>query len=217
MKLLFENWRHYLNEKLMLKSDPSGMGWDLYGKLIAKAYKDAPTYDPEAASAFGNLGPFVDNMFKKVQSRVDVQFVDEDPYEDDNDMRQQVAETGVLKIWQGGTTHPIFTPELNLKFRAVHDYMSHIQAIGHAGTGFDMKGEIQAYNTHLKTIPPSSAGALFTEVLGQAAFFLTYGYFPEQKIAFLPGFDYFNIGVVDGYDIEKKLLVKKSKRMNKEK
>jgi len=208
MKLLFENWRHYLNEKLMLMPGPKG--WGLYRELIAKAYADAPAYDPEAASAFENLGPFVDNMFKKVQSRVDVQFVDEEPYEDDNDMRQQVAETGVLNIWQGGTTHPIFEPEMNLKFRAVHDYMAHIQAIGHAGTGFDMKGEIQAYNTHLKTIPPSSAGALFTEVLGQAAFFLTpeYGYFPEQKIAFLPGFDYFNIGVVDGYDIVEKELIK---------
>tara|TARA_R100000664_G_C2750196_1_gene137507 strand:- start:635 stop:1279 length:645 start_codon:yes stop_codon:yes gene_type:complete len=204
MKLIFENWREFLNEKLLLKPGPQG--WDLYGKLVAQAYGNAPDFDPDAAQAFEKLGPFVENMFKKIQSRVEVEFVDEDPYEDDDDMRQQVSESGVLKIWKGGTDHPIFDPETNLKFRAVHDYMAHIQPIGHRGTGFDMKGEIQAYNAHLKTIPPSSAGALFTEVIGQASFFINNGYFPEQKIALLPGFDYFNIGVVDGYNIVDKEL-----------
>ena len=208
MKLLFESWRKYLlDEKLMLKPGPQG--WDLYRELVAKAYADAPEYDPSAAPAFKRLGPFVNNMFKKIQSRVKIEFVEEDPYEGDDHMRQEVSKTGILKIWKGGTSHPIFDHELNLKFRAVHDYMAHIQAIGHAGTGFDMKGEIQAYNTHLKTIPPEGAGALFTEVLGQASFFLTYGYFPEQKIVLLPGFDYYNIGAVDGYDIVNKNLIKR--------
>jgi len=204
MKLLFENWRGFLNEKLMLEPK----GWAFYRELVAKAYKDAPEFDPVAATAFEKIAPFVENMFKKVQSRVDVQFVDEDPYENDDDMRQQVNKTGVLKIWSGGTSHPIYSPETNLKLRAVHDYMAHIQALGSQGTGFDMKGEIQAYNTHLKTVPPAVAPALFTEVLGQAAYFLTYEHFPEQKIAFLPGFDYFNIGVVDGYNIIDGELVK---------
>ena len=207
MKLLFESWRKFLlNEKLMLKPGPNG--WDLYGKLVAEAYAKAPEFDPSAASSFQAIGPFIENMFKKIQSKVDVIFVDEDPYTDDDHMRQEVARTGVLKIWQGGTTHPVFEPELNLKFRAVHDYMAHIQAIGFSGAGFDMKGEVQAYNAHLHTIPPEAAPALFTEVVGQAAFFINNGYFPEQKIAFLTGFDYFNVGGVDGYDIIDKELIK---------
>ena len=55
--------------------------------------------------------------------------------------------------------------------------------------------------------------ALFTEVVGQASHFIHRGFFPEQKIAFLEGFDYVNIGVVDptitGYELdpEKKILV----------
>jgi hypothetical protein len=204
LKLTFPEKK--INERLALKPGPRG--WELYRELVAKAYADAPEYDPDAAASFKNLEPFINNMFKKIQSRVDIEFVDYNPYENDQDMRNQVAETGILKIWEGGTQHPIFSDETNLKLRAVHDYMAHIQAIGSSGTGFDMKGEIQAYNTHLKTIPPSSAGALFTEVVGQASFFLTYGYFPEQKIAFLPGFDYFNVGIVDGYDIVGKELIK---------
>jgi len=204
---VFKKWRaQFLNEKLMLKPGPNG--WDLFGKLVAEAYAAAPEYDESAASQFSALVPFVNKMFKQIQSRVDIEFVDEDPYKDDEDMRQQVKETGVLKIWKGGTDHPIFTGEENLKQRAVHDYMAHIQPMGGRGTGFDMKGEIQAYNAHIKTIPRSAAGALFTEVIGQASFFLNYGHFPKQKIALLPGFDYFNLGVVDGYDIINKELYK---------
>ena len=208
MKELFEVWRKtLLSEKLLLK--PGSDGWDLYGQLVADAYASAPDYEPEASEAFKSIVPFIDNMFKKISSRVSVEFVDKDPYKDDDHMRWSVNRTGVLKIWKGGTGHPIFDVDTNLKLRAVHDYMAHIQALGSSGTGFDMKGEIQAYNTHLKTIPPAAAPALFTEVVGQAAFYLNKGYFPEQKIAFLRGFDYFNIGVVAGYDIVDKELVKK--------
>jgi len=205
--VIFDKWRiQFLNEKLMLK--PGTNGWDLYGKLVAQAYADAPDYDEEVAKQFKALTPFVDKMFKQIQSRVNIEFVDEDPYRNDDEMRQQVKSSGVLKIWKGGTDHPIFSAEENLKQRAVHDYMAHIQPMGGRGTGFDMKGEIQAYNAHLKTIPHSAAGALFTEVIGQASFFLNYGHFPKQKIALLPGFDYFNLGVVDGYDIINKELYK---------
>jgi len=217
MNRLFENWRQYsskelLTEKLLLRPGPNG--WDLYGELVARAYEQAPTFDPNAVSSFEALGPFIENMFKKIQSKVDVQFVENNPYINDDHMREQVANTGVLKIFSGGTDHPLFSEEINLKLRAVHDYMAHIQPIGFSGTGFDQKGEIQAYNAHLHTIPRRGIPALFTEVVGQASHFLHRGVFPEQKIAFLKGFDYINIGEVDpeitGYrlDPERKELVK---------
>jgi hypothetical protein len=217
MKPLFENWRRFSNkglltEKLLLKPGPNG--WDLYGELVAQAYERAPTFDPAAAGAFESLGPFVDKMFERIQSRVEIEFVDNDPYINDDHMREEVARWGVLKIFSGGTDHPIFSDELNLKFRAVHDYMAHIQAIGFSGTGFDQKGEIQAYNTHLHTIPRKGIPALFTEVVGQASHFIHRGFFPEQKIAFLEGFDYMNVGEVDpeitGFrlDVENKELIK---------
>ena len=59
-------------------------------------------------------------------------------------------------------------------------------------------------------MPPASWPALFTEIVGQAStYFYQGGQFAEQKIALLDGFDYENIGVVDGYDIIDKELVKK--------
>ena len=48
----------------MLKPGPNG--WELYGKLVAEAYKSAPSYDPEAASSFEDLGPFTDKMYKQI-------------------------------------------------------------------------------------------------------------------------------------------------------
>ena len=209
MKLLFESWRNFLlTEKLMLKPGPNG--WDLYGELVTQAYERAPSFDPAAASAFKALEPFTDKMFNQIQSRVDVQFVDENPYPSEKEMCQDAMQNGVLKIWNGGTEHPVFTPEFNLKLRAVHDYMTHCQR----NTGFTLQGEIASFNGHMKTVPPSAAGALFTEVVGQASHFIKRGFFPEQKIAILPGFDFFNVGEVVpeiiGYrlDPERKELIK---------
>lgn len=208
MEKLFESWKGFLNERLMLKPGPNG--WDLYAELVTRAYEEAPAFDETAVRHFESLEPFVNKMFKQLQSKVKIEFTEDDPYENDEQMKQQVKQTGVLKIFTGGTEHPTFSPELNIKLRAVHDWMAHIQP----NTNFSQKGEIQAYNAHLKTIPPNGAPALFTEVIGQASHFNQRGFFPEQKIALLPGFDYFNIGVVDpkitGYklDKERKELVK---------
>ena len=211
MKLIMESWRHFLNEKLVLKPGPDG--WERYGELVTEAYEAAPTFDEAAASAFEALEPFINKMFKRISSRVEVQFVDEDPYAGAEEMCADALNNGILKIWSGGTEHQVFEPELNLKLRAVHDYMTHCQR----GTDFTLKGEIASYNDHMKTVPPSAAGALFTEVVGQAAYFLNRGEFPPQKIAILPGFDFFNVGEVDpeitGYELDpiKKELVKTGK------
>ena len=211
MKLIFENWRNYLLvEKLALKPGPQG--WDLYGELVARAYENAPSYEPglAAVTAFRGLKPFINKMFKQIQSRVNVEFVDDNPYPSEKEMCLDAFEKGRLKIWKGGTSHPVFSPEENVKLRTVHDYMTHCQR----GTSFTLKGEIASYNAHMKTVPVGSAGALFTEVIGQASYFVNRGSFPEQKIAILKGFDFFNVGEVDpeiiGYrlDPEKKILVK---------
>ena len=55
----------------------------------------------------------------------------------------------------------------------------------------------------------SAIPALFTEVLGQVCAYSVLGRFAEQKICLLDGFDNENVGVVEGYDIVDKELVKK--------
>jgi hypothetical protein len=206
MKLLLETWHHFLNEKLVLKPGPSG--WDLYASLVAKAYLDAPDYETRAAPHYESLKPFVEKMFNQIQSRVDVEFVEYHPYETADDLRRDVKQTGTMKIATIDAEHAVFDPITNSKFRAIHDYMSHIQAIGSRGTEFTLRGELAAYNAHLKTIPQKAIPALFTEVVGQVCAYHELGKFAEQKICLLEGFDYVNIGQVDGYKIVDKELIK---------
>ena len=197
-----------LKEKLMLKPGPNG--WDLYSKLVAEAYLAAPSFEERAVPHFEAMIPFVNKMFKRIESKIDVHFVEEHPYANVKELRDDVFNNQTMKVSTLDAEHDIFDPQTNAKFRAVHDFMSHIQAIGSRGTDFSLKGEIQSYNTHLKTMPPASWPALFTEIVGQAStYFYQGGQFAEQKIALLDGFDYENIGVVDGYDIVDKELVKK--------
>ena len=206
MKLLLENWRQFINEKLMLKPGPNG--WDLYAQLVADAYLAAPKFEPRAASSFEAFIPFIEKMFKRIQSRVDVEFVDYHPYESAQELRQDVNTTGIMKIATIDAEHEVFDVITNAKFRAIHDYMSHVQAIGSRGTEFTLRGELAAYNTHLKTTPKAAVPALFTEVVGQVCTYNITGKFAEQKICLLDGFDYYNVGVVEGYDIINKELVK---------
>jgi len=197
-----------INEKLMLKPGPNG--WDLYSKLVAEAYLAAPKFEQRAVSHFEAMIPFVNKMFKRIESKIEVEFIDDHPYKNVEELRDDVFNNQIMKVSTLDAEHDIFDPVTNAKFRAVHDFMSHIQAIGSRGTDFSLKGEIQSYNTHLKTMPPASWPALFTEIVGQAStYFYQGGQFAEQKIALLDGFDYENIGVVEGYDIVNKELVKK--------
>jgi len=195
-----------LDEKLELK--PGKLGWDKYAQLVGKAYMNASALEPRAIPHYKALVPFIEKMFKQIQSRVKIEFVDYHPYEDAGELRKDVKETGVLKIATIDSEHPVFSPEVNWKFRAIHDYMAHVQAIGSRGTEFSLRGEIAAYNVHLKTVPKKAIPALFTEVIGQVcAYYYLGGRFPDkQKIAILDGFDYINIGKVEGLDIKNKKL-----------
>jgi len=208
MKLLIENWREFLNEKMMLKSGPNG--WDLYAQLVGEAYLAAPKFEQRAVSHFEAMVPFLEKMFDRISSRVEIEFVDYHPYDTAAQLRDSVNKTGVMKVATIDAEHAVFDEITNAKFRAVHDYMSHIQAIGSRGTEFTLRGELAAYNAHVKTMPPKAIPALFTEIVGQVcAYHVGGGVFAEQKICLLDGFDYYNIGVVEGYDIINKELVKK--------
>lgn len=177
-----------------------------YSKLVSKAYQDAPEMDAKAVPSWKALIAHIETLYKRLTGVVKVEFVDGDPYPNAEEMTRQVKKTKVLKIWKGGTGHPIWTVDQNLKFRAVHDYYSHIVSRQPFGT----KGEIRAYNTHIKMAPPAAVPALFTEIVGQACTSVVTGEFPVQKIAFLPGFDYYHLGRVEGHEIVNKELKQKA-------
>lgn len=207
MKLIFENWNNFLNEKLLLRQDDEG--WTLYAQLVGKAYLTAPKFEERAVPHFQAMKPFVEKMFKRISSKVDIEFVDYHAYKNASELRDDVFNNRIMKVATIDAEHDIFDNLTNAKFRAVHDYMAHVQAIGSRGTEFTLMGEIQAYNVHIKTLPPMAVPALFTEVMGQVcAYYVNGGKFAEQKICLLDKFDYYDVGKVEGYTIKNKKLVK---------
>lgn len=160
---------------------------------LADAYDAALEFDASEVWRWELLRDSVDRMYTKVAKAVDVRFVPGQPYDTAEGMREKVRRTGVMEISTDGNEHPIFTPDENLRFRAVHDYIVHIIP-GDRGPSFSRRGELRAYNLHRRLAPPDSWPALFTEVAAQACYVNARGEFPTQKVAVLPGFDYYNVG-----------------------
>lgn len=201
----------FVNESLVLSN------YDEYAKLVAEAYEAAPDFDESMLPSYKAMIDHAENvLYPQILGKgIDVQFVDYDPYQNRDEMANDVINNKVLKISSLFNEHPVLTEEQNLKFRAVHDYYTHIVC----NQDFGLKGELKAYNTHATLAPPAALPALFTEVVGQACYAIVNGTvdedgnfvaaFGDQKVCKLEGFDYRKVGVVSGYDISNKKLLKK--------
>lgn len=223
-KGLINESEELINEKLAL------IDWNEYVNLVADAYEKVQDFDSKITGAWEALNKSNHTLFKRLLSKVNVIFTTnnqsevgtinidgrmfkveyinpDDEYKTQSEMKKSFQDTGILKISIDYSEHPVFTVEDNIVFRTVHDYMAHILG----DHNFGAKGEIASYNRHAKMAPPAAIPALFTEVVGQACYTLKNGTFPKQKIAFLEGFDYYNIGKIDNeeYEIVDKKLVKK--------
>jgi hypothetical protein len=130
-----------------------------------------------------------DTLFKKITSKINVEFVDEDPYKNHSEIVNDIKNNRRLKIWKGASDlHPIFSPIQNWIFRTVHDYFHDIGE-------FNLRGEYKVYNRQIKMAKNKSIPALFTEIVGQVSYTVVTDKFPEQKVCKMLGFDYFNIGL----------------------
>lgn len=182
-----------LQEKLLLKS------WDEYAKKVSDAYQARPSMESQYIPSWKSLIAHIEKMYDQMLSRIKVEFTDQDPYKNEKEIAQDIEQNKRLKVFSGFSTHPVWSQEQNLKFRAYHDYLSHVPG----GHSFGIKGEIAAYNQHTKMVPKDALLALFTEIVGQAMTGSLTGSFPEQKICKLHGFDYTQLGAIDEKEYEK--------------
>lgn len=209
-----------ISEKLLLKN------WGAYRKLVANAYNEAQSFEESAVKHWNALNDSNHVLFKRLLSKTKIILISQDdskvgttldlggnlyviektegePYDSQQEMREQWETTGTIMISVDYSDHPIFSVSDNVIFRCVHDFIVHILG----NHPFGDKGEIASYNNHAKLAPPEALPALFTEVVGQACFAVEYGFFPEQKIAILRGFDYTQVGSVEGYTIKDKEII----------
>ncbi len=87
------------------------------------------------------------------------------------------AVTGDYLISTAHNIHPHWTPRENAMFRAVHD---HQHVIGECG--FDMEGEMQAFEIAADSAPKSIGWILYSEIALQAAASIHTGSFQRQKL-----------------------------------
>lgn len=186
-----------LEEKKMLHSKVDWLEW---AARVTEAYDARPIVESSMKSSYDALNEINHKMYKQLLSRVDVEFVDDDPYRNYKTMEREVLKTKTLKIFKGGSKHPFLSEEDNWIFRTVHDYLGHLA--GH--NSFSLAGELSAYTKHVRLAPPKARPALFCEVVGQIAYYYTKKTFvPVQKACHLYGFDYVNLGLIDEKEYQK--------------
>jgi len=151
----------YLRYKCVLDTiDPYEVGQ--FRMEIDQAYnripKDIPCFD-------GSIDNFV-------------VFVDYDPYKDLSEMTEDIQDNEVLKVSSLHNDSRLLPGDLNLKFRAVHDYFHYLLQ-----QPFDFKGELNVYKA-TKFLHKSDIGKriLYSEIVLQAAYCEYFGSFGKQKV-----------------------------------
>lgn len=109
------------------------------------------------------------------------------PYGSADELVHDIDKNHRLVISSANCEHPLWTPRENVAFRVAHDYFGHYKAcLARREYGFNWEGECGAAAQHeALLVGIDTRRALMTEVLGQAAYYLTRGVFPPQKAVFL--------------------------------
>lgn len=123
--------RHALHEAV----EAHGIGLWAYAATVAEAYDAAPLEDPRAPTAYAELAKSNDLLFKRLSRKTDVQFTDDDPYGSAEEVAADVVKNQRLKIFTGGSEHPILTP------RAERDLQDRARLLRAHGTEPEERGE----------------------------------------------------------------------------
>lgn len=105
-----------------------------------------------------------------------------EPYASATDMFQALERGRVFRVSNLNSQHPIWTPQENILFRVCHDILGHYAA----RANFSWKGEVTAYLEQSKHHSELAKRALFTEIVGQTAYYSVFKEFPEQKCFLYP-------------------------------
>lgn len=175
----------------------------LYLAVVAEAYEDAPRFDPRTVDGYVALVQSNNRLKDIVLKDVEVEYTPDDPYRTHKEMVQDIVQNHRLRIYTGADEeHPTMSNDENVDLRTIHDYFAHAGPVRKniaqgkpiRTHGFSARGEISAYLVHAKLAPPEAVPVLFTEVVGQIAYFTITGGYAPQKAAILDGFDYYKIG-----------------------
>lgn len=156
------------------------------GTLIGQMYMErSPAVTELASRAYAEFAVAVKRQFDALP--IDVEFVDDDPYQSAKGMFLDVALNNRLKIYRTSPDqrHPLLSNPSNNMFRAVHDFYGHFQT----GQDFSRHGEEAAWIRHSQMFEGLARRAMTTETRGQSSAFIWINggkEFPPQKAILLP-------------------------------
>lgn len=149
---------------------------------IAIAYAGAPVYDPKAATAWMELAQDFQRRAQIIKTQISIEYTN-DPisYESANDLREDVTKKRHVLVTRAYSHHPVWSESQMLDYRLVVDVLGHTLGGGDWG----WHGTCLAFAQLAPLLTENPQKALFTELLGQAAFGQFYRQWGPQKIAFL--------------------------------
>ena len=206
LNILVEQITKKVLEKISLPGDEAVKS---YMQQVADAYSKAPTLDQTAVPHWNALSHHTDTvLFPKIEAQLKRIYKQKNPeyqtnpngggfifepkhtYQTAEEMSAEVLGKGVFRVSTADSTHPIWSVDQNVKFRAVHDWYTHVLN----KAPFNARGELRAYNDYTKLLPANAVPAAFTEIVGQVSYAIVNGGFGEQKVCLLPQFDYYHLG-----------------------
>lgn len=131
-------------------------------------------HDPRVRMMVSSEVQRINRAFEELPVRV--QFVDHDPYQSFEQMRDQIRSTGTMLVWKGASETPLWSPETNWKARAVHDWDHIVHSLD-----FSMEGEAAAFRKSAQRTPGLERLYL-SEIMLQAAVQNYTGNFAAQKL-----------------------------------
>lgn len=155
-----------LGEKRKFNPELSREIHDAYDTLQVDNSSDSNVMD-----AYQQLVKEIDAQYKYMTEDIGiaVTFMENDPYENSDEMMADVYNNKHLKVFKGGEPHPFLDAKdsngvsANEKFRAVHDYFGHAVE----DNQFGKIGEDAAWLAHSKMFSPLAQKAMSTETRGQ--------------------------------------------------
>lgn len=163
-----------------------------FARLYGRAVADTST---DVVNAWGTLGDVLAARATNLETQYTIIRVpEEEPYQDAESMFGDL-DGGRLRVSTANCDHPLWSTDVNIASRIVHDidghYAAHLFGVT-GGAGFDWAGEVNAYrfveesNIFLDNARDAlMRRAHLTETLGQVSYRLLNGRFRDQVCCFL--------------------------------
>lgn len=162
-------------------------GYEVLGRRYLQGVDETETANERGAVDY--LKAWIRAEFKYFSQLFNIQFVEENPYDNYDQLVYDMKFNGRLKVFNGGSESELLGDNCNLLFRAIHD--CHHYFSGHSFETWE--GEVMAFSYAIDRLPATdietfedARDILLSEIVLQASAYYVLNQFPDtQKVVFL--------------------------------